>query len=92
LNTAPTIKEQFNLHCTTFTEYDKTFKLPVAFATQDLSQCIGEYISNQNLKQFRTAETEKYAHVTFFPQWWEGRAVSFGRKKVDSISQGENLR
>jgi 2,3-bisphosphoglycerate-independent phosphoglycerate mutase len=61
-----TIQEQLNLHCTTFTEYDKTFKLPVVFSTQDLSQCIGEYISSQNLRQFRTAETEKYAHVTFF--------------------------
>jgi 2,3-bisphosphoglycerate-independent phosphoglycerate mutase len=60
------IHDQLSLHFCTFTEYDKTFKLPVAFDTQDLSMCIGEYISKQNLKQFRTAETEKYAHVTFF--------------------------
>ena len=60
------IKEKLDLHCATFTEYDKTFHLPVAFRTQDLTMCMGEYISNQHLKQFRTAETEKYAHVTFF--------------------------
>lgn len=69
LNNFPTdasIKETLNLHCCTFTEYDKSFKLPVVYEMQDLSLCMGEYISKQNLKQFRTAETEKYAHVTFF--------------------------
>jgi 2,3-bisphosphoglycerate-independent phosphoglycerate mutase len=60
------IKDQLNLHCCTFTDYDKTFNLPTAFQTQDLSMCIGECISKHHLKQFRTAETEKYAHVTFF--------------------------
>lgn len=59
-------KSNLNLHISTFTEYDKTFKLPVAFSSQDLSLCIGEHVSNCKLKQFRTAETEKYAHVTFF--------------------------
>jgi len=60
------IKQDLGLHCFTFTEYDKSFGLPVVFLTQDLSMCMGEYISKMNLKQFRTAETEKYAHVTFF--------------------------
>lgn len=60
------IKDDLNLHIATFTEYDKTFKLPVAYVTQDLSMCMGEYISTKHLHQFRTAETEKYAHVTFF--------------------------
>ncbi len=60
------IRKALHLHCCTFTEYDKTFGLPTVFGSQDLSLCIGEYISNQHLKQFRTAETEKYAHVTFF--------------------------
>jgi 2,3-bisphosphoglycerate-independent phosphoglycerate mutase len=60
------IKEDLGLHICTFTEYDKTFGVPVAFVSQDLAMCLGEHISKCNLKQFRTAETEKYAHVTFF--------------------------
>jgi 2,3-bisphosphoglycerate-independent phosphoglycerate mutase len=38
----------------------------VAFEPQNLSQILGEVISNRGLRQFRTAETEKYAHVTYF--------------------------
>ena len=51
----------------TFTEYDKTItdKI-VAFAPQTLKNTMGEYISSLGLKQLRLAETEKYAHVTFF--------------------------
>ncbi|MDR1017247.1 MAG: 2,3-bisphosphoglycerate-independent phosphoglycerate mutase [Lachnospiraceae bacterium] len=50
-----------------FTEYDVTIsnKL-VAFKPQELKNTFGEYISNLGLKQARIAETEKYAHVTFF--------------------------
>ncbi|MGA2191868.1 MAG: 2,3-bisphosphoglycerate-independent phosphoglycerate mutase [Nitrospirota bacterium] len=48
------------------TEYDKTFGLPVAFPPQTLSNILGEVISRLGLRQLRIAETEKYAHVTFF--------------------------
>jgi len=48
------------------TEYDETFNLPVAFPTDPLSNIFGEMISQKGLKQLRIAETEKYAHVTFF--------------------------
>jgi 2,3-bisphosphoglycerate-independent phosphoglycerate mutase len=50
--------------CTT--EYDKTFELPVAFPPQDLTEIFPELVSQAGLSQLRTAETEKYAHVTFF--------------------------
>lgn len=59
-------KDPLHILTYTFTEYDKTFGLPVVFNSQDLAMGIGEYISNLHLHQFRTAETEKYAHVTFF--------------------------
>ena len=50
-----------------FTEYDATIpNKEVAFQPQRLSNTLGEYISSLGLKQLRTAETEKYAHVTFF--------------------------
>ena len=50
-----------------FTEYDATIPhVEVAFHKVDLSNTFGEYISSLGLKQLRLAETEKYAHVTFF--------------------------
>jgi len=48
------------------TEYDETFGLPVAFPPTRLHNIFGECISSLGLKQLRIAETEKYAHVTFF--------------------------
>jgi 2,3-bisphosphoglycerate-independent phosphoglycerate mutase len=48
------------------TTYDETFKLPVAFAPIRLTNIFGELLSKHGVKQLRIAETEKYAHVTFF--------------------------
>ena len=49
-----------------FTEYDTEFGLPVAFPSEPASQIIGERVADAGMKQLRIAETEKYAHVTFF--------------------------
>jgi 2,3-bisphosphoglycerate-independent phosphoglycerate mutase len=49
-----------------FTQYDKNFNLPVAFPPQNLKNIFPEILANFNLRQFRIAETEKYAHVTYF--------------------------
>ncbi len=48
------------------TEYSSKFDIPVAFPPERLNNVFGEYISNLGLSQLRIAETEKYAHVTFF--------------------------
>lgn len=48
------------------TEYDETFDLPVAFSTESYPKILGEVVADAGLKQLRIAETEKYAHVTFF--------------------------
>jgi len=48
------------------TQYAKELKTSVAFPPQTLSNVLGEYVANQHIKQLRIAETEKYAHVTFF--------------------------
>lgn len=48
------------------TEYDENFHLPIAFPPVEIPQTLAEVLSNNNLKQLRIAETEKYAHVTFF--------------------------
>ncbi len=48
------------------TEYDKSFDLPIAFPSPEIKKTLGEVVSEEGLKQLRIAETEKYAHVTFF--------------------------
>lgn len=54
------------VHYVCMTQYDKTIDAPVAFGPQTLVNTLGEYLGKQGLKQLRIAETEKYAHVTFF--------------------------
>jgi 2,3-bisphosphoglycerate-independent phosphoglycerate mutase len=50
----------------TMTLYDETFTFPVAFPPVQLKSILGEILSNNRLRQLRIAETEKYAHVTYF--------------------------
>ncbi len=50
----------------TFTQYDPQLQVNVAFEPQNLNNILGEVVARQGLKQFRTAETEKYPHVTYF--------------------------
>jgi 2,3-bisphosphoglycerate-independent phosphoglycerate mutase len=56
-----------DVHYLCMTEYDGTIESPVAFEKRKaMPNIAGEYFSKLGLKQFRCAETEKYAHVTFF--------------------------
>jgi 2,3-bisphosphoglycerate-independent phosphoglycerate mutase len=48
------------------TSYDETFPYPVLFSDEPLRKTLGEVISRQGIRQLRIAETEKYAHVTYF--------------------------
>jgi 2,3-bisphosphoglycerate-independent phosphoglycerate mutase len=50
----------------TFTQYDPSLPVAIAFEPQNLDNILGQIIAKQGLRQFRTAETEKYAHVTYF--------------------------
>lgn len=50
----------------TLTQYDPSLPVLVAFEPQNLNNMLGQVIAQQGLRQFRTAETEKYAHVTYF--------------------------
>lgn len=60
-------KGYFPVYFVCMTEYDKTFKnVYVAFKPESLKNTFGEYISRLGYRQLRIAETEKYAHVTFF--------------------------
>ncbi len=51
---------------TCLTEYDKSFPLPVAYPPEHLANILGEVLAGRRIPQLRIAETEKYAHVTFF--------------------------
>ena len=47
-------------------QYDENLTLPIAYPPEVIEQTLGDYVSELGMKQFRVAETEKYAHVTFF--------------------------
>lgn len=49
-----------------FYEYDKKFRLPCVFSKEEIKNCLAEVLSKKGLKQLHLAETEKYAHVTYF--------------------------
>lgn len=76
------------------TEYDATFGLPIAYAQQELTNLLGGVLAEAGMKQLRIAETEKYAHVTFFfnggveaPFSNEDRALIPSPKEVATYDQ-----
>jgi 2,3-bisphosphoglycerate-independent phosphoglycerate mutase len=63
----------------TMTEYDKSFRnISVVFETDNLNKTLGEIIEDNDLRQIRIAETEKYPHVTFF--FSGGRELPFKKE------------
>ena len=54
------------LNIVTFTQYEASLPVKVAFPPESLNNFIGQIVSENGLKQYRTAETEKYPHVTYF--------------------------
>jgi len=65
----PTFRRSKAVHVSKFvcfTEYDSNYALPIAFADQAPRRILGELVAEAGLSQLRIAETEKYAHVTFF--------------------------
>lgn len=76
------------------TEYDATFGLPIAYGPEELTNILGGILAEKGLKQLRIAETEKYAHVTFFfnggvevPFGGEDRALIPSPKEVATYDQ-----
>jgi 2,3-bisphosphoglycerate-independent phosphoglycerate mutase len=55
-----------NLHFVCMTRYDKTFTLPVVFPPESLENILAQVMADRGLRNLRVAETEKYAHVTYF--------------------------
>lgn len=75
-------RKKLNVHYTTLTIYHEDMKLPVAFPPHHLKNILGEVVSAKGLKQFRIAETEKYAHVTFFFNGGEETPFSGEERKL----------
>lgn len=66
------------------TQYDETMpNVKVAFAPEALKNTMGEYLSSLGKTQLRIAETQKYAHVTFF---FNGGEEKYIRAKTESLS------
>jgi len=79
---------------TCLSEYDETFTLPVAFPSESYTDLLGTVVARAGLKQLRIAETEKYAHVTFFfnggeetPNSGEDRVLIPSPKDVPTYDQ-----
>ena len=61
-----TVPRRPKVMVTTLTNYDKTFDVPVAFAPTSMARILAEVLSSRGLDMLKTAETEKYPHVTYF--------------------------
>jgi len=71
----PADDERPDVHLVTMTQYDETVELPVAFSPNQPADTLGEVLAETGHSQLRIAETEKYAHVTYFLNG--GREVEF---------------
>src|SRR4029077_1633990 len=60
------VSQRPQLTVVTMTSYNRAFDVPVAFPPQSMANIVGEVVSKAGMSMFRTAETEKYAHVTYF--------------------------
>jgi 2,3-bisphosphoglycerate-independent phosphoglycerate mutase len=72
----PVETEPPSVHLVTMTEYDEAFDLPVAFPSREPGATLGSVLAATGHSQLRLAETEKYAHVTYFLNG--GRETAFG--------------
>jgi len=72
-----------NAPVVTMTEYDETFDLPVAFPAEEPADTLGSVLSEAGRTQFRVAESEKYAHVTYFLNG--GREVEFDGERREIV-------
>ena len=65
-NTIPRDRVPPNLHYLCMTQYDKNFTLPVVIPPESMANILANVMGQANLRNLRVAETEKYAHVTYF--------------------------
>jgi 2,3-bisphosphoglycerate-independent phosphoglycerate mutase len=82
-----------NIKCVCFTQYEEGLPVDIAFAPQEITVRLGEVLSKNWKRQLRIAETEKYAHVTYFfnggaeqPYFYEDR-ILVPSKKVSTYAE-----
>ncbi len=74
-------KEVDNIYFVSMMKYSDTVKGELAFELQELKNLLGDVVSDNGLKQLRIAETEKYAHVTFFMDGGADREI-YNAKRI----------
>ena len=60
------VKDRPTLHVATMTQYDQTYGLPIAFEPFSMARIMADVLQDNGMSSLRTAETEKYPHVTYF--------------------------
>jgi len=73
-----------NLHITCMTQYKSDYPFPLAFPPQTMDNVLAEWLSKHKIPQVHVAETEKYAHVTFF--FNGGSEAQFEKEERDLIA------
>ncbi|PID31929.1 phosphoglycerate mutase (2,3-diphosphoglycerate-independent) [Candidatus Saccharibacteria bacterium] len=71
-----------NLHFVSFVEYDSTLPAAIAFPKENVADSLAEVVSKHGLAQYHVAETEKYAHVTYFLNGGEEQAFAGETRKL----------
>ena len=74
--------KQLHLHVVSMVQYDEQFKIPVLFPFHAVEHTLPYVVSEAGMKQFHVAETEKYAHVTFFFSGGKEEAVKGETRKL----------
>jgi 2,3-bisphosphoglycerate-independent phosphoglycerate mutase len=74
------LKNKINVHFVGFCNYDSNWKINIAFPEQKVKNNLGYILSKNNLTQLRIAETEKYAHVTYFFNSQEDNAYKMEKR------------
>ncbi len=80
------------VHFVSLTQYDVRFSSPFIFSQQQLPNILGQVVSAAGKSQLRMAETEKYAHVTYFFNGGVEKPFPGEDRKSDSIAKGRYLR
>jgi 2,3-bisphosphoglycerate-independent phosphoglycerate mutase len=77
-------RKDMQIHYASFTRYSAEFEFPVVFPQQKLEAVLGQVLAENQIPQLRLAETEKYAHVTYFTNGGNETPFEFEERKMVS--------
>ena len=80
------------LHYVCMTQYDKHFTLPMVILPESMENLLADMLAQANLRNLRVAETEKYAHVTYFFNGGIEKPFPGEDRDPDSVAEGGDLR